>query len=152
MNQYLKEIEEFYLKLKKSTLFLTPKEREIILKWYRKKIPAKTVKEVIKQEFVKFPIRKTRKFSLVLIDKRLNQLTKTKSKKVDIPKNSSYKESNYEENEKRISLVWKELSKKEKEQIKREAFFLLKELRLSKKEYKEALKVIIKKLVEEKYL
>ena len=148
MNQYVKEIEEFYLKLKKSSFFLSSKEREIILKWYKQKIPVEVIKQKIKEEYIKFPVKKSKKFNLLIVDKNLNKTIKEPKNKKIIKKTTKPKT----DIERNVSLIWKNLPKEEKNKIKKEAVLQLKELRLSKDEYKEAIKILIKKIIEERYI
>ncbi len=151
MNRYIKEIENFYLSLRKTSVLLSSKERELILKWQSEKIPLKVVKEIIKREFVRFPVRKQKKFNLFVVDKQLRELLKKQKEKSfktekDIPKQAINK------TEDRISTIWKTLSEKDKNRIKEKAISQLKGLRLSKEERKEALKILIRKLIKEEYL
>ncbi len=152
MNQYLKEIEEFYLKLKKNSLFLTPKERELILKWYRQKIPLNLVKQTIKQEYLSFPVKKSKNFNLIIVDKKLSQLTKNKKIENPVKKNPKNKRPDLSDIDQKISLIWKNLPQKEKEKIKEEAKNQIKHIRISKDEYMEAVKLVIKKIIEERYI
>jgi hypothetical protein len=77
---FFKEIEKFYLEKKGFGSQLSAKERELVESWFKRNIPVKTIKKLIIQELNRLPISKRKKFSLILVEKQINQLKKLKNK------------------------------------------------------------------------
>ncbi len=155
MNRYVEEIEDFYLRLKKTSPVLSSKERDLILKWYQNKIPIDIVKELIKQEFFRYPVSKKRKFSLLSVDRKVEEyLRKRGEVEVGTDKeNVRVKNRNLNKKEKEeITEIWKNLSVEEKERIKKSVQKQLRNLNLTKEEKKEAIRILIKKIVKDTYL
>ncbi len=155
MNRYVEEIEDFYLRLKKTSPVLSSKERDLILKWYQNKIPIDIVKELIKQEFFRYPVSKKRRFSLLSVDKKVEEyLRKRGEVEVGTDKeNVRVKNRNLNKKEKEeITEIWKNLSVEEKERIKKSVQKQLRNLNLTKEEKKEAIRILIKKIVKDTYL
>ncbi len=151
MNRYVEEVEDFYLKLKKSSVILSPKERDIILSWYRKNVPVSIIKNLIKTEFHRYPVSKKRRFSLLIVDKKVNEYLKRE--KVKIKDKSIVKTSNnFTDLEQKISKIWKKLPEEEKQKITLEAAKQIRGLNLNNEEKQEALKTVIRKIVKDKYL
>ncbi len=155
MNRYVEEIEDFYLRLKKTSPVLSSKERDLILKWYQKKIPISVVKELIKQEFFRYPVSKKRRFSLLSVDKKVEEYLRRRGE-VEVgtdKENVSVKNRNLnKKEEEEITKIWKGLSEEERERIKKSVQKQLRNLNLTKEEKKEAIRILIKKIVKDTYL
>jgi len=150
---YLKEVEDFYLKQKGIFTFLSAKELDLIKSWYKKNIPLSIVKETIRKEIAKFPTRKKKKFSLILVDRKLKEISLSKEKKefenkfqkvikiFGIPEEKLEKLSNDIEKERFIvSYVWQNLNKEDKNKLINEAVSNIDKTGLSKKEYEDMIK------------
>ncbi len=153
--EYLKEIEDFYLKQKGVFSFLSPKELDLIKNWYKQDIPLDLIKETIKKEIVKFPERKKKKFSLILIDKLLQENRYEKDENIDekwkkilgvfnIPAEKfNNLKTDIEKENFIVSYIWKNMLKEEKEKLINEAVSNIDKKGLSKKEYEELIKSYI---------
>lgn len=154
--EYLKEIEDFYLKQKGVFAFLSAKEIDLIKSWYKKNISTNIVKEVIKQEIAKFPIKKKKKFSLILVDSILKEKFSTKKEKkakdklqkiikvFNIPEEKLEKFSNDVEKERFIVFyIWQNINREDKERLIHEATSNIDKTGLSKTEYEEMVKSYI---------
>lgn len=156
--EYLKEIEDFYLKQKGVFTFLSAKEIDLIKSWYKKNIPLNIIKEVIKEEIAKFPTKKKKKFSLILVDSILKEEVSTKIKEereakdklqkvikvFNIPEGKIEKFSNDIEKERFIvSYIWQNMDREDKERLIHEATSNIDKIGLSKTEYEEMIKSYI---------
>lgn len=139
--KYLKEIENYYLNLKGSFSLITPKEAQIIIGWYKKNINIDLVKKFIKEEIVKIPKNKRKKFSLIPVDKKLKEKIKNKTEiekgkkskweiiinKLNLPEDLLKIPENFKGDkslflEKNvISYIWKNMPKEEKEKLIKES-------------------------------
>ncbi len=79
-DNYFEEIQNYYLKLKKTSLNISPKETEIIQNWYKNNIPVQLIKKLIKQELTKYSPQRRKRFNLFIVDKKLKELKKSKPK------------------------------------------------------------------------
>ncbi len=167
LEDYIKEIEDYYFSLKDSFGVLTPKENQIILNWYKNKIDINLIRKFIKSEIIKLPKNKRKKFSLIVVDKKINEKLKAKSteksdakpskkdkweiiiEKLNFPKTlleipQSYKgdKSLYLER-KVISYVWQKMSKEERQKLVDKAVKELEKDFIRNTDKKEAVKSII---------
>jgi polyribonucleotide nucleotidyltransferase len=171
---FFKEIEKFYLEKKGFGSQLSAKEREVVESWFKRNIPVKTIKKLIIQELNRLPISKRKKFSLILVEKQINQLKKLKNKNneeeikedifqkwKDFIKLNNLPESllkaknddvEYEIQNNIINYLWQKLKEEEKEEIFKKAKYILKSnINLKPEEYKKALKSQIRKEIKKRY-
>jgi len=159
--EFLEEIENYYLSLKGSLTFLSPRETEIIISWYKKGISLEKIKKIIKEEIKKYPQRKRKNFSLVFIASKINQLSAKKIKPKKISKwESVVKDLNLPEKllkipegykgdvelyqEKNIiSYIWKNMPKDEKQELIKQAVKEMKKERFFDTDKKSVIKSII---------
>ncbi|RMA93120.1 hypothetical protein [Hydrogenothermus marinus] len=172
--EYLQEIEKYYLSLKGSLTFLSPNESNLILKWYKENRDLKLIKKLIKEEIAKLPERKKKYFSLLSVEKRLSEKKekakkdKAKQKKVSIwekvvkAKNlpeellkvpDDYKgDINLYQEKNIISYIWKNMSLEEKEKLKKEAILELRNYDFLPDDIKSTIKAIIYNKIKESLL
>lgn len=167
LEDYIKEIEDYYFSLKDSFGVLTPKENQIILKWYENNLDINLIKKLIRSEIVKLPKNKRKKFSLIAVDNQLKEKIKVKPEEkkenkpykknkweiiieklklpeelLNIPKNYKGDKSLYLER-KVISYIWQKMKKEERQKLVDEAVKELKNDFIINTDKKEAVKSII---------
>ncbi len=180
-DKFLKEVQDFFKNIKKSNYFLSPKDKEILLKLYENKASTEEIKNFIKQEIKKYPVSRRKKLPLFFILKNYqnkNISKKSSLKKSPVKNNKSFIHTHWEYILKKLSVpedlysdidfsdelsllelkdrvinfIWKNMSDQEKEKLKKEAVLQIKKMKLtSNVDKKEVLKSMIKKLVKEKY-
>ncbi len=174
----IKEIEAFLREIKKSNIFLTPKEKIFIKHLLKEGLQLKEIKAHIKKELKKYPPEKRKKIPLDFLLKDINQKSKKRPKTSLKRQNTENKMymiwksyltehnipleilsgiekldnlTHLEIKGKVINYLWKNISQEEKEKIKREALLKIKKNYLISKVDKEILKSYIAKILEEKY-
>ncbi len=161
--KFIEEVGNYYLNLKGTLTFLSPRETELIINWYKKGVNLEKVKKIIKEEIKKYPQRKRKNFSLILIAPKINQLfdkkpmvkseIKSKWEKVvenlNLPKEllnipegykgdiELYQEKNI------ISYIWKNMPKEEKQELINQAIKELEKERFFNVDKKHVIKSII---------
>ncbi len=173
---FFKEIEKFYLENKGFGSQLSAKEREIVESWFKKNLPKETIKKLIIQELNRLPVSKRKKFSLINVDKRINQIknrelsvkkTSIENRSDNLKKWKDYLKShnlpqtllNVEDEDidfaiqnSIINYFWKNMEKDEKEEIlKKVKSILSSNINLKKDEYQKALKSQIRKEIKRRY-
>ncbi len=160
-NEYFAEIQKFLKNLKRTNHILSSREKRILDEFFNRNITLEQIKKEIQKTFLQLPAHRKKKFSLTMLkdlylknpkkipknqNKKEKSILNEKKWKVFLKKNnipSELLKLNHdipEELAKKeiegriINFLWKNLSEKEKEKIKKQAILKMKNLRLSSKE------------------
>ena len=90
-DKFLKEVQDFFKNIKKSNYFLSPKDKEILLKLYESKASIEDIKNFIKQEIKRYPVNRRKKIPLFLLLK--NYQNKKISRKDNLKRSKDNKDS-----------------------------------------------------------
>jgi len=148
---YYTEIISYIKKITGYNLAISSKDRQIIEKLIKNKIPIETAKQIIKEEILKYPPEKRKKFRLSSIESKLKKRSSTSSPantSMEIPEELKETYSRL----KKLNRLWKNLPEDEKKRIinmaieKMKKSFILKNINRKK-----VIKSIIREILSEKY-
>ncbi len=173
------EIETFIKKIKKSNIFLSPKERIFIKEFLSKGYSVSEIKKTLEKEIKKYPPFKRKKIPVYLLLKDLEKkpVKENKEKISEQEKKSVYlywedklnslnipvsllQEVDFSDEHlaeleikgKVINYLWKKLSPEEKKKLQEKAVLKMKKMKLTSNiDKKEILKSLIAKEIEETY-
>ncbi|WP_457642794.1 hypothetical protein [Persephonella sp.] len=148
---YYEEISTFIKKITGYNIPLSAKDRSVLQKFFQKQIPVETLKKLIKQEIVKLPPEKRKKFRISSLEAMLLRIKKTSAVQTQTHYPEEYTETL--QKIKKINKIWKHLPEKEKAKIQKEAIERVKKrFILTNIDPKKVLKSVIREIIEEKYL
>ncbi len=174
IEEYIKEVERFFLNERGSFSFLSAKDIQTIQNWYSNNVPLDIVKNTLKKYLKTYPQRKRKKVSLFLFEKKVleenQKVEKRKQIKESLKPKKEWKkivkDLNLDEavlnvpegyvgnvdlyiERKVINQIWKKLSQEKKQELIQFAKKQIKDLNLKPEEKEEYLKEAIYSLTKE---